>query len=191
MGMLRDAARSKIIRGALGVFALFLLAMGIFKIPVSSDTTQRTVQAKINATGLLQAIEGFYATYGSLPQPAPAGKELLTEGEEGAKLLTVLLGKEDLGDSMQNKRQIRFLTVEETRVKTKGGLFYSKGGSGQRPEGLYDSWGHPFHVIFDSGHNLEIPDPLKPGNVVRNKVAIVYSYGKDGKPGGEDDIKTW
>ena len=32
------------------------------------------------------------------------------------------------------------------------------------------------------------------GNVVRNKIVIIYSYGADGKTGGKytgDDVKTW
>jgi hypothetical protein len=191
MGMLREAARSKIIWGALGFFVLFILAGALFNFSTSHPRPHPAVRTKTNATGLLQAIEGFHSTYDKLPQPAPTHRELLTQGEEGVKLLTVLLGKEEPGDAMQNKKQIRFLTVEETEKREKGGLLYKTRGWDTLPEGLYDSWGQPFHVRFAPKASADIPNPFRPGEQIHGKVAIIYSYGKDGKIGGRDDIQTW
>ncbi|WP_035611826.1 type II secretion system protein [Haloferula sp. BvORR071] len=155
---------------------------------------QKALQTKTNASGLQTAIEGFYSTYSRLPDFGAQGDESQTEGQSGQELLTILLGKEEANNSMQNKKQIRFLTVEETKIKSKGGLLYGQGGSGAKPEGLYDAWGRPFRIMLDTDYDQEINDPLKQGNVVRNKVVIVYSYGPDGKTGGKfaaDDVKTW
>jgi hypothetical protein len=152
---------------------------------------QKAVQTKTNATALLQAVEGFYSTYSRLPDFGAQGEESKIEGQSGAELLTILLGKEELNNSTQNKKQIRFLSVEETKMKNKGGLLYTNGGSGATPEGLYDAWGKPFYIKFDTEYDQEIQDPLKQNNVIRNKIAIVYSYGQDGKPGTQDDVKTW
>jgi len=41
------------------------------------------------------------------------------------------------------------------------------------------------------GKPTGIEDPLRPGNVVRGEVVLVYSYGADGKPRTKDDVKTW
>ena len=155
---------------------------------------QKKVQSQTTATGLYQAIEGFYNQYSRLPDVGAQGDEMKTEGQSGTELLTILLGKEELNTSTQNKKQIRFLNVQDTKMKNKGGLLFSNGGSGATPEGLYDAWGNPFYVKFDTDYDQEIPDPLKQGNVVRNKIVIIYSYGQDGKSGGKysnDDVRTW
>jgi prepilin-type N-terminal cleavage/methylation domain-containing protein len=157
-------------------------------------TRQKKVQTQTNATGLLQAIEGFYNQYSRLPEFGAQGDESRLEGQSGTELLTILLGKEELNNTTQNKKQIRFLNVDETKMKNKGGLLYSNGGAGAVPQGLYDAWGNAFYVKFDTDYDQEITDPLKSGNIVRNKVVIVYSYGPDGKTGGDfskDDIKSW
>ena len=155
---------------------------------------QKKVQTQTNATGLYQAIDGFYQTYSRLPDFGGNSEDMRTEGQSGTELLTILLGKEEVGNSMQNKKQIRFLNTEETKMKNKGGLLYNNGGAGATPEGLYDAWGNAFYVRFDTEYDQEIQDPLKQGNVVRNKIVIIYSYGADGKTGGKytgDDVKTW
>ena len=152
---------------------------------------QKKVQTQTNATGLLQAIEGYYREYNRLPDFGAQGEDSRTEGQSGQELLTILLGKEEVTNTMQNKKQIRFLNTEETKTKNKGGLLYSNGGAGASPEGLYDAWGNPFRVRFATAEPWEIPDPFKPGEVVRGKVAIVFSYGKNGKAGDRDDIRTW
>jgi hypothetical protein len=46
-------------------------------------------------------------------------------------------------------------------------------------------------VKIDLEYEDEILDPLKQGNVVRNKKVIVYSYGNDEKIGGGDDVTSW
>jgi hypothetical protein len=99
-----------------------------------------------------------------------------------------LLAKDKDGRDLPANFHPRF---EERKNKNMGGLLYRTGSGGLIPTGLYDAWGRPFHVRFDSAYKGELPDPLKPGSVIRDKIIIVYSYGQDGKPGGGDDIKTW
>lgn len=152
---------------------------------------QKKLQTQTNATALVTALEGYYSQYNRIPDFGISGDEARTEGQAGQELLTILLGKEEVTNSMQNKKQIRFLTVEETKQKAKGGLFYSKGGTGATPEGLYDAWGNAFYIKIDTEYKGEINDPLKQGNIIRDKTFIVYSYGNDGKPGTTDDVKSW
>jgi hypothetical protein len=151
-----------------------------------------TARSQIYATGLLQAIEGYHHEYGSLPKVASKGGELVTEDPDGVELLTVLLGKEETDKGpMENKKQMRFLSVDETKTKNKGGLLYSNGGAGVTPGGVYDVWGNAFRIRFATGDSREIPDPFRQGEVIRGKVAIVFSYGKNGEPSDRDDVKTW
>lgn len=141
--------------------------------------------------GLQTALNNYYCEYEGLPHFGMKGDEAQTDGVVGSKLLIILLGEEAVSDDMQNRKQITFLNAKVNKSRVKGGLIYSNGGSGTLPEGLYDTWGRPFHLKFDLDNDHEIADPLEQGNIIRNKQVIVYSYGPDKKPGGGDDIKTW
>lgn len=152
---------------------------------------QKRLETQTNATALVQALEGYYNEYNHLPDFGIQGDEARTEGQSGSELLTILLGKEEVTKSMQNKKQIHFLTAKETNTKAKGGLLYAKGGSSAAPEGLYDAWGNAFYIKIDTEYKGEITDPLKQGNVIRDKTFVVYSYGNDLKPGTVDDVKSW
>jgi prepilin-type N-terminal cleavage/methylation domain-containing protein len=153
-------------------------------------TKAKKLQTANDARALKQAIQAFNSEYSRLPDFGATGEEAQTDGESGAELLTILLGKEEVSDSMQNKKQIAFFSAKVNKNKNKGGLVYSNQGSGARPDGLYDAWGNPFYVKLDTEYDGELEDPFKQGNIVRENV-IVYSYGADKKVGGGDDIQTW
>ncbi|HEY1121069.1 MAG TPA: hypothetical protein VGE67_05695, partial [Haloferula sp.] len=89
---------------------------------------------------------------------------------------------------MQNPRQIAFLTARNTKNKKQGGLVYSNSG---QIEGMYDAWGRALNIKFDDDYDEEITDPVKQGDVVRQKRAIVWSFGADGKFGDNDEVKSW
>ncbi len=150
----------------------------------------KRLQSTNDARNLQQGVENFAREYSRLPDFGAQGDEARTEGEAGAELLTILLGKEEVSDSMQNKRQIAFVNFKENSNKNKGGLIYTNKGSGGRPEGLYDAWGNPFYIKIDTEYDNELEDPFKQGNIIR-KTVIVYSYGADKKIGGGDDVQTW
>lgn len=167
---------------------IVLAAMSFGAVQVAMKKT-KMVETQTSATALITAINNFNSEYNRLPDVGMQGDEMTTDGVSGAELLTVLMGKEEKGSSMQNPRQINFLTVKETKIKKKGGLLYSR--SGGQIEGLYDAWGNPFTILIDDDYDDEIRDPIRQGNVIRNKVAVVYSFGPDGKIGDGDEVKTW
>ena len=166
-----------------------LAAMGMTVIR-SSLARAKKLKTENDATVLLKGIEGFEREYSRYPDFGARGEECRTDGMPGSELLIILLGKEEVGTSMQNKRQTAFVDFRESPSRKKGGLVYGSGATGARPEGLYDSWGNPFYLRIDSGSDGELEDPFNPGNVVRESV-IVYSYGADEAPGGGDDVKSW
>lgn len=168
---------------------IVLAAMSLGGIQIAQKKA-RTLQTQADATALQQAIDQYYQEYSKLPGVASNSNEIQTVGEGGVELLTILLGKEDDTGKMQNPRKIPFLNVKESRNAKKGGLVYSNGGAGGQIQGLYDAWGKPFNIRLDTEYEGEISDPLVQGNVVRNKSAIVYSFGQDGRV-GTDDVKTW
>jgi prepilin-type N-terminal cleavage/methylation domain-containing protein len=150
-----------------------------------------TLKTKTSATAIATALEQYFQEYSKLPTLGATSDEIRTEGESGIEFLEILLGREDDTGTMQNPRKIPFLTVETGKTRKKGGLIYSNGGAGGQIEGLFDAWGNAFFVKIDLEYEDEILDPLKQGNVVRNKKVIVYSYGSDEKIGGGDDVTSW
>ena len=170
------------------IVVLAALSFGAAQVAIKKGNT---LKAKTDATALETAIQQYYQEYSKLPSIAANSDEIRTEGEAGIELLNILLGKEDDTGTMQNPRKIPFLSVAVGKNRKKGGLIYSNGGAGGQIEGLYDAWGNAFYIKLDTEYEEEILDPLRQGNIVRQKVAIVYSYGADQKIGGGDDVQTW
>ena len=170
------------------IVVLAALSFGAAQVAIKKGNT---LKAKTDATALETAIQQYYQEYSKLPSIAENSDEIRTEGEAGIELLNILLGKEDDTGTMQNPRKIPFLSVGVGKNRKKGGLIYSNGGAGGQIEGLYDAWGNAFYIKLDTEYEEEILDPLRQGNIVRQKVALVYSYGADGKIGGGDDVQTW
>lgn len=170
------------------IVVLAALSFGAAQVAIKKANTLKT---KTSATAIASALEQYYLDYSKLPTLGASSDEIRTEGEAGIEFLEILLGKEDDTGTMQNPKKIPFLTVETGKTKKKGGLIYSNGGAGGQIEGLYDAWGNAFYVKIDLEYEDEILDPLKQGNVVRNKKVIVYSYGNNEKIGGGDDVTSW
>jgi len=187
------AKRSFISWPAFLFLIVFLAIIGIMIGPFEAMEVlekSKKLQTANDARGLKQAIQAFNSEYLRFPEVGTPGGETRTDGEAGTKLLTILLGKEALSDSMQNKKQIAFFNAKVNKSKDRGGLVYQSGGSSGRLEGLYDAWGNPFYLRMDTDRDGQIEDPLKQGAMIRDSV-FVYSYGEDGKPGGGDDVQTW
>jgi len=164
---------------------MVLAAMGFAAIAkVTRNKDRLLTQASV--TDLSMALNAYFDNYNRMPSVG-GSNELTTDGQAGTDLLKILLGKEDPGSDMQNPKGIIFLTTKINSNRKQGGLIYS----GSQVEGMYDTWGQPLHLKFDEDLDNEIPDPLKQGDLVRQKKAIVWSFGADGKVGDGDDVKSW
>ena len=164
---------------------IVLAAMSFGAIGIATKR-QKAVTTLNDIQALSAALEAFNTEYSRMPSIG-SGDEITMEGEAGSKLLTVLLGKEDSNGDMENPRQLSFLTAKISSNKKKGGLVYN----GNQVEGMYDAWGRALNVRFDDDFDGEIQDPIKQGNIVRQKKAIIWSFGADGKFGDDDEVKSW
>jgi prepilin-type N-terminal cleavage/methylation domain-containing protein len=151
----------------------------------AKKTSAQTVE-----NGLEMAINAYYSEYSKLPSTGSNSDTIDTTSDSGKKLITILLGKEDNSSSMENPRQIAFLSVKEGKGK-KDGLCYDKTGGAGTLLGIYDPWGNPYQIVLDTDYDDEIQDPIKSGQIVRNKKCIIYTLGQDKKPNTNDDVKTW
>jgi prepilin-type N-terminal cleavage/methylation domain-containing protein len=166
---------------------IVLAAMSFGAISIATKR-KNSVTTLATVTALSQALDRYYSEYNKLPSVGSSGDEMTAEGQSGAELLTILLGKEESGSDMQNPRQIPFLNAQISKNKNKGGLVFS---TGNQVEGIYDAWGRALHIKFDDDYDDEIQDPVKQGDIVRQKKAIVWSWGADNKFGDNDEVKSW
>jgi prepilin-type N-terminal cleavage/methylation domain-containing protein len=163
----------------------------------------KRIKSQTAATALEQAITQFYNEYGRLPEVGTSGATSDTEyqmtGSDGKALLEVLLAKET-GTTLQNPKQIVFLSVQEGKAKGSGGsdgLVYTGTGNTATPQGLYDAFGNPFRVMLDNDYDETIQVTLggTTAKDMRGRRVAVYSYGSDKKSStpaeGNDDVKTW
>ena len=148
------------------------------------------METKSSLMWLKTAIANYHSEYGSLPTNATGG-DVTVDTDGGDPLVFVLLGQTRDG---LNTRGVNFFDGKIAIGKRNGITLDATTAA------LYDSWGHPVHVLFDvdGDHFLDNPDlantaptvsggatPRLPGS------AAVVSDGPDGKPGTQDDIATW
>lgn len=150
----------------------------------------RFVETKSTLVCLKTAISNYEVEYGRLPTNATGG-DVTVDTNGGDPLVFILLGQTRDG---LNSRGVNFFNGKVAVGKRNGITLDSTTAA------LYDSWGHPAHVLLDvdGDHLLDSPDlsnsdprissgatPRLPEN------AVVFSDGPDGKPGTQDDIVTW
>lgn len=146
----------------------------------------KVVTSKASATAIVSAVNSFYTDYGALPD---VGDSVKTDRGQGPKLLEILLGLEGKSGKMQNPRGNKYLSVKETKTRSKG-LKYSS--SGNSVEGLFDDWGNPFVVELDVTYEEKLRFNHGSRPVTLNGVRVAaYSAGADKQLGTDDDIKSW
>jgi len=165
---------------------IVVLAAAGFGAGIIAMNRAKTIASVATAKALENAVNNFYTEYGSLPD---VPERVQTDGGEGARLLNILLGLEENSSKMQNSRMLKLLQAVETKTRTKG-LLYS--ANGRAAEGLYDSWGSPFHVQLDVNYEerLRVSLGSKTEQLNGRRVAV-YSPGADKKLGTTDDVKSW
>lgn len=136
--------------------------------------------------GLAQSLGRYESEYDKLPD-SPA-LDFETEGPEVAQLITVLLGKEETGPSMQNPRQIPFLNIRISKHKNYGGLVYS---DENKVLGIYDAWGNPLRVTLRPPGKTATTLIYCGERIASYEPAVVFSRGPDQKWGTEDDLTSW
>lgn len=156
----------------------------------------RKVTCLNQATGIEQAVNGFFTDYGYMPKEGTSDTTVETDKE--VTLLTVLLGLEGSSGTVLNTRGVKYLVAKEgKKVGTKGtgGLIYNSNGT--TVTGLYDPWGGGYNVMLDLDFDEKLQPKVAAGGAtvtLNGKHVAVWSDGADGVKGGgkaADDVKTW
>ncbi|MGB6221320.1 hypothetical protein [Haloferula sp.] len=146
----------------------------------------RKPSGQMMASSLASAVENFYGEYNHLPDVG--GDRVQTDGPAGEKLLEILLNMEGSLPEAQNVRSVIFLQGKEAKGG-KDGIAYTADDS---PEGLFDSYGRPYTVILNSDKKDTLKFRYGDQTIrLRGKQAAVWSVGKDGIEGTNDDVKSW
>ena len=161
-----------------------VLAAAGFAAGMAAINKAKKVACLAVANAVETGVNQFYNEYGRLPN---VGETCTTTSGTGVSLLTILLGKETT-TTMENTKQLNFLSGLKEGKSDKNGLIYS---SGSTIKGLYDPWGNGYEVKLDIDYDEEISDPISSGTTLRGKRVVVWSKGADKTMGGTDDVKTW
>ncbi len=170
------------------------------------DEAKQTKSENI-ARQLEIAIDGFHQDYYKLPSPEaeyPSADNIRKpyraqkKDPLGSSMLRILANQETTEDIV-NHKGVEYYTPEEGKASSDTGAIggASRDSSGNIT-GLYDSYGQPFHIIFNFDHDSGTDVPKitstksKPEiQKLSGKDSAVFSAGKDRKILSRDDVKTW
>lgn len=138
---------------------------------------------------IARSVDNFFNEYGYLPVPEKEGASLdagfVTDEGPGVQVLRILMGK----DPDRNPRAVPFLKPHEGKDR-KGGLIHEEGTG--KVTGMFDPWGNPYHLVFDTDYNEEIVvNIMGKEEKVTGKHVLVFTAGKDRKLGTADDVRSW
>jgi prepilin-type N-terminal cleavage/methylation domain-containing protein len=184
------------------VTIIIILAAAGFAGAMKALARAKTVRAQAALTAVEQAVNQFYNEYGRLPamNNATADAQYDTALQDGQKLLEPLLGKEDTtsGSTIQNTKQLSFLSVPGGKTKGTGGIdgLVYEAGSAVKVRGLYDPWGRPYKIMLDNDYDEELTvNVAGTPKYLHGRRVAVWSLGPDGKSDdlktAADDVKNW
>ncbi len=147
-------------------------------------------------TEIEMGVNNFFTEYGTLPTDAAADEEIETKDADGVTFLEIMMAREDEGGTVLNTKGIRFIEPKEGKAN-KGGVIYA--ASGNAIQGLYDSWGGPYHVMLDADYDEQLvvqPKGAAASKTLNGRRVAVWSDGADGVEAGAsgkaiDDVTTW
>lgn len=156
------------------VITIIAILMGLlFPVVGAARQSAQKAVAKSAATSLVVGITQFYTEYGIYPA--------VTSTTTDKAIMDVLRGV----DTTNNPRKIPFFTYKEAKSE-------SKPRDGFKKDILYDPWGKPYFLTFDSDYNNQVV--VSDYSKTLDVGAAVWSWGRDGKKGatrGTDDVVSF
>jgi type II secretory pathway pseudopilin PulG len=135
----------------------------------------RELEAKRDVAQLKSAWNTYYSDYSGFPEDANGDAFPITES--GIACIQILRGIPHDDDSDEVK-QYRAMNPKEFPYMD----FH------QKSTNLYDPWDHNYRVALDDDYDGEVT--IKNVGTLPMSVAV-WSAGKDGTDGTDDDLKTW
>lgn len=148
---------------------LALIVAPKYVVPAANRLHTELLESKaVRQSALLQAgLSAYLEEYGHPPVlRGDPPSDVHTAGNEG--LILVLQGR-------------------SREWNPRGKVFLPEG-----EDGFLDPWGRPFQIVLDGNEDgrITLPGEGEAARIVESRV-LVRSYGKDGKPGGGDDVLVY
>jgi prepilin-type N-terminal cleavage/methylation domain-containing protein len=140
----------------------------------------KKAQARTHCTAVAIAVNGYYARYNIYPLGATGtGGDLKIQGGNRA-IIDILRAQ---GDPSTNPAKEKFISLTPAKNDARPRNGIDSAGD------LYDPWGHPYEILIDSNYDETVADPFS-GEEMDGTV-LVWSVGRDGEAGTDDDVTTW
>jgi len=158
------------------VIAIIMILAGLILAAVNVGRNRaKDLTAKREITQLKTAWEAYYADYSGFPDPAQIGGNSLTNGYmvTGQDVIQILRGRANYKG--QNPRKMTYMDFHE-----KSTVFS-------------DPWGNMYRIALDVDNDDSLYDGKVnvPGNNTLRQSVAVWSAGKDGADGTDDDVRSW
>jgi len=173
---------------------LTVVGAGIF-LPIGCPTPghPKEVLARRTAAELRIAIMSYYSEYKGFPAVPGATKDSFGDDVLDTRnnlLVEMLLGESGPATAI-NRRRIQFFSARSAKGPISPGLW--KDPVTGRCH-LLDPWGNPYFLMSDTNSDNTLHPPARPPRVGNGKIytnVAVWSCGKDGRPGGGDDVTAY
>lgn len=161
----------------------------------------KKVQAKNDLTQIVTAVNAYYTEYGKYPIAGADGTPDAKFGPGGTtndQLFDVLradgVGRDDPTqtgtDKNLNPRRIVFLTPPVAKAGAQRNGIIPDNES--NPRQYFDPWGSPYLVRIDANYDNQVGNPYGTNGAGSDPIRaglIAWSWGKDQKPGKNNDGK--
>jgi prepilin-type N-terminal cleavage/methylation domain-containing protein len=173
----------------IGIIAL----LATMAVPATNVVMSKVKRVRTQAAlkDLTLGIKTYQTEYSRYPVPSGYTSETPVPLSQGAGVLKILLGGNDMN---MNTRGIVFIEPPPAKNGA-GGLTGTQGSYG-----YMDMWGQPYYIIMDVNYDNKIQNPDTqnmdstisqgaPTQIISG--AIAYSLGEDMKPNTTDDVVSW
>ena len=167
---------SRVLITTLLLLAIILpVFMWISSWPTDSSGHEKDTAALQLAFSLEAAVINFQSEFDKLPV-----SQVMTNTAVDVSLVKALLGE----DRSINTNGVKFLAIREAR--------HQKRSLDPATSQVFDSWGSGYQVFLDTDHNGTITVTRgSKTDILKDRVAAVFSPGPDKTPGTSDDVITW
>lgn len=171
----------------IAVLSTFAFSAALKAIKSAKKTTALNTCAAVES-----GITRFYDDYSQLPSVGQTTDTtpVSSTSTNGIQLMTILLAQETSSSTVQNTKNVIYISLKQTTNK-KNGIAYT----GSTPGALYDPWGFAYNIVFDTNYTLQIHDPVSlvtPQPIVYGRHSLCYTLGASQlKTVQSDIVKTW
>lgn len=135
------------------------------------------------------AIAIYFTEYRKYPKLQDEKADTLSSTSGKLAAILTVEEEETNAEKLEKPLRIDFLPLPEAQADGKGGWIAGRVKDGEK-SAIYDPWGNPYAISFDTDYNSKIENPSGEGQLLEK--VIIWSGGPDGEMDTwEDNIASW